>query len=113
MYGHCLIFILVTKVSSGMLARESITLENFTMPNQILGEHPSYYHKISLANLLPGLVNSTNVTLTNEISGVLGLGFPRLSTFATLAANGEHGFASSLLKVPLEHIWSTRHSSRQ
>ena len=41
MYGHCLISILVTKVSSGMLARESITLENFTMPNQILGEHPS------------------------------------------------------------------------
>lgn len=35
-----------------------------------------------------GLVNSTNVTFVDEVSGILGLSFPRLSTIEHSAANG-------------------------
>jgi hypothetical protein len=33
-------------------------------------------------------MNSTNVTFVDQVSGILGLGFPRLSTIHHLTANG-------------------------
>ena len=35
-------------------------------------------------------MNSSNVTLNDDISGVLGLGFPRLSTISSLVTNGAY-----------------------
>jgi len=58
-------------VTSGFLATESVHFENFTIPEQVFG-----------------VVDESNVTLKNEISGVLGLGFPRLSAFSSFAVNG-------------------------
>ncbi|KAF8553950.1 acid protease [Imleria badia] len=48
--------------ASGFVARESIEVSNVTVPGQAFG-----------------VVTNSNVTLTDEVSGVLGLGFPRLS----------------------------------
>ena len=33
-------------------------------------------------------MNSTNVTFVDQVSGIFGLGFPRLSTIRHLTANG-------------------------
>ena len=44
--------------------------------------------------LSAGLVSSSNVTFTDEISGVLGLGFPRLSTISNTIANGMSWYLS-------------------
>lgn len=53
--------------------------KDVTLDPQVLGE--SLGTARSLPNLLLGLINSTNLTLaTQKISGILGLGFPRLST---------------------------------
>ena len=35
-----------------------------------------------------GLVSSSNVTFTDDVSGILGLGFPRLSTISNTVVNG-------------------------
>ncbi|KAJ7066923.1 aspartic peptidase domain-containing protein [Mycena amicta] len=66
---------------SGFVATESIQLANITLPGQTFA-----------------IVTDCNLTLSDEVSGVLGLGFPRLSTissasestpfFPTLAQNG-------------------------
>ncbi|KZS88127.1 acid protease [Sistotremastrum niveocremeum HHB9708] len=52
--------------ASGFVARESVDLGNITVPEQALA-----------------FINSTNVALTDRISGVLGLGFPRLSVIGS------------------------------
>ncbi|KAI0734297.1 acid protease [Fomitopsis betulina] len=59
-----------TTFASGFVARETVLLQNLTVPEQAFG-----------------LMNSSNVTLNDDISGVLGLGFPRLSTISSLVAN--------------------------
>ncbi|KAH8118020.1 acid protease [Phellopilus nigrolimitatus] len=56
--------------SSGFIATETVSLDNFSVPGQVIG-----------------LVNTTNVPLENEISGILGMGFPRLSVLSSLLAN--------------------------
>jgi hypothetical protein len=77
-----------TTTASGFVAKETVTLGNFTIPQQALG-----------------LVNSTNVTFVDEVSGIIGFGFPRLSTIAHLAANATPFFPSlaqqGLLDYPL------------
>ncbi|KZT40452.1 acid protease [Sistotremastrum suecicum HHB10207 ss-3] len=52
--------------ASGFVARESVDLGNITVPEQALA-----------------FINSTNVAFTDRISGVLGLGFPRLSVIGS------------------------------
>ncbi len=37
--------------------------------------------------MLIGLMTSSNVTLTDDISGVFGLGFPRLSSVSNTVTN--------------------------
>ncbi|KAH9838252.1 acid protease [Rhodofomes roseus] len=75
-------------VASGFIARETVVLQNLTIPQQAFG-----------------LMNLSNVTLNNDISGVLGLGFPRLSTISSTVANATPIFASAasrgLLNYPL------------
>ncbi|KAJ3517931.1 hypothetical protein NLJ89_g189 [Agrocybe chaxingu] len=82
--------------ASGFVARETLELANITLANQTFG-----------------VVTESNVTLTDETSGIMGLGFPRLSSitdvgalpfFSTLAAKG-------LLEYPLFGLSLTRNSS--
>lgn len=56
--------------ASGFVAQESISLGNFTVPQQDFG-----------------LMNSTNITFVDQVSGIFGLGFPRLSTIRHLVAS--------------------------
>ena len=49
-----------------------------------------YCRLVSVLPCCPGLMNSSNVTLNDDISGVLGLGFPRLSTISSLVNNGAY-----------------------
>ncbi|CAA7266854.1 unnamed protein product [Cyclocybe aegerita] len=82
--------------ASGFVARETLELANITLANQTFG-----------------VVTESNVTLTDETTGIMGLGFPRLSSitdvgalpfFSTLAAKG-------LLEYPLFGLSLTRNSS--
>ncbi|KAF9532604.1 acid protease [Crepidotus variabilis] len=83
---------------SGFIARETVHIANFTLANQTFG-----------------MVTTSNVTFTDQISGILGLGFPRLSSiekklpdslpfFANLAAQG-------LLEYPLFAFSITRNNT--
>ncbi|KAI0690006.1 aspartic peptidase domain-containing protein [Cytidiella melzeri] len=57
--------------ASGFVALEDVQVANLTVPQQALG-----------------LVNSSDVVLQNDVSGVLGLGFPRLSRIFSSLPNG-------------------------
>ena len=57
-------------VASGFVARETIELSNLTLSNQVFA-----------------LVTDSNVTLTDMASGIMGLGFPRLSSISTSGPN--------------------------
>ncbi|THH09160.1 hypothetical protein EW145_g2211 [Phellinidium pouzarii] len=85
-------------ISSGFLAKETVQLNNFSIPNQVIG-----------------FVNATNVTLESEISGVLGMGFPRLSAFPSLISNSTpfiNGLAQQgLLDYPMFGLSLTRQSN--
>ncbi|KAM5535927.1 hypothetical protein V8D89_010367 [Ganoderma adspersum] len=63
--------------ASGFIARESVTIGNLTVPSQAIG-----------------LAMTSNVTFEDEVSGVLGLGFPRLSAIYNTVANATPFFAS-------------------
>ena len=40
-------------------------------------------------NEIKGMVNNSNVSLTSEVSGIMGLGFPRLSSIPSSVTNCE------------------------
>ncbi|KAL7279207.1 hypothetical protein ACG7TL_007047 [Trametes sanguinea] len=84
--------------AQGFVAKESVSLGNLTVANQAIG-----------------LATSSNVTFTDQVSGVLGLGFPRLSTISSLASNATPFFATmaqnGLLDYPLFGLSLTRDSS--
>ncbi|PIL35571.1 hypothetical protein GSI_02299 [Ganoderma sinense ZZ0214-1] len=63
--------------ASGFIARESVTVGNLTVPSQAIG-----------------LATTSNVTFKDEVSGVLGLGFPRLSAIYNTVVNATPFFAS-------------------
>ncbi|KAF8501514.1 acid protease [Russula emetica] len=75
-----------TTYASGFVAQESINLGNLTVPQQAFG-----------------LMNSTNVTFVDQVSGILGLGFPRLSTIHRLIANDTPFFATLAQEGQLEY----------
>ncbi|OJT11452.1 Pregnancy-associated glycoprotein 2 [Trametes pubescens] len=84
--------------AQGFVARESVSLGNLTVANQALG-----------------LANTSTVHFTDSMSGVLGLGFPRLSTIANSAVNATPFFANMAqngqLDYPLFGLSLTRDSS--
>ncbi|CDO73707.1 hypothetical protein BN946_scf185015.g35 [Trametes cinnabarina] len=84
--------------AQGFVARESISLGNLTVANQAIG-----------------LATSSNVTFTDQVSGVLGLGFSRLSAIASLVVNATSFMATmaqnGLLDYPLFGLSLTRDSS--
>ncbi|KZT22353.1 acid protease [Neolentinus lepideus HHB14362 ss-1] len=84
--------------ASGYVARETIQASNLTVANQAFG-----------------VVSSSNVTMGSQISGVLGLGFPRLSTISNKAVNATPFFATlsqeGLVNYPLFGLSLTRNTS--
>ncbi|KAF9779036.1 acid protease [Thelephora terrestris] len=81
--------------SSGYVARESVRVANLTVPDQAFG-----------------VVNETTVSFTNEISGILGLGFPRLSQIYNTSAHGTPFFSAlaqrAIVDYPIFGIYLTR-----
>ncbi|KAI0833486.1 acid protease [Trametes gibbosa] len=84
--------------AQGFVAQETVTLGNLTVANQAFG-----------------LVTTSDVRFTDQVSGVLGLGFPRLSSIAHNAVNATPFFASMAqegqLDYPLFGMSLTRDSS--
>ncbi|KAI0001510.1 aspartic peptidase domain-containing protein [Russula compacta] len=87
-----------TTYASGFVAEETISLGNLTIPQQAFG-----------------LMNSTNVSFVDQVSGIFGLGFPRLSTLHHLAPNATPFLAKSaqegLLDYPFFGVSLKRNSS--
>ncbi|KAF8632240.1 hypothetical protein AX15_001990 [Amanita polypyramis BW_CC] len=83
---------------SGFVALESVQLANMTVPRQAFG-----------------IITSSNVSFTNEVSGIMGLGFPRLSSIPNSVTNSipfVAGLAQQgLLNYPLFGVSLTRSSS--
>ncbi|KZT07818.1 acid protease [Laetiporus sulphureus 93-53] len=75
-----------TTTVSGFVARETVLLNNLTVVNQAFG-----------------LINSSNVSLTNDISGVMGLSFSRLSTISDTVANATSIFGSMAQQGQLDY----------
>lgn len=70
-------------------------IANLTIQNQAIGASshilstaPLFLHLIFISTGNEGLVTQSNLTFVDDISGLLGLGFPRLSTINSLAVNG-------------------------
>lgn len=78
--------------ASGFVARESIEVSNVTVPSQAFGKHADsswHFNDRSQPSFKSvGVVTNSNVTLIDDISGVLGLGFPRLSEIYASTPNG-------------------------
>ncbi|KAF8968111.1 aspartic peptidase A1 [Flammula alnicola] len=84
--------------ASGFVAKETIALSNLTLANQAFG-----------------VVTNSNVSLTDQTSGILGLGFPRLSSISGPSFNSSPFFATlasqGLLEYPLFALSLTRNST--
>ncbi|KAH9903035.1 acid protease [Cubamyces lactineus] len=84
--------------AEGFVARESVSFGNLTVPDQAIG-----------------LVTSSNVSFTDQVSGVLGLSFPRLSAIASQTVNATPFFATMAqngqLDYPLFGLSLTRDDS--
>ncbi|KAH9945177.1 acid protease [Epithele typhae] len=84
--------------AKGFIARESVSIGNMTVGNQALG-----------------LVSSSTVPFPDDISGVLGLGFPRLSSISSAVVNATPFFStmaqSAALSYPVFGLSLTRDSS--
>ncbi|KAF8910641.1 aspartic peptidase domain-containing protein [Gymnopilus junonius] len=84
--------------ASGFVATETLQLANLTLANQELG-----------------VVTSSNVSLTDQSSGIMGLGFPRLSSIPSNATNSSSFFATlasrGLLEYPIFALSLTRNDT--
>ncbi|KAJ3912620.1 acid protease [Lentinula edodes] len=85
-------------IAGGFVAKESFHLSNLTVPNQAFA-----------------LITDSNVTMTDDISGILGLGFPRISTINATSTNSTPFFPSlaqqGILQYPLFGLSLTRNST--
>ena len=97
-----LIHPLYATVSSGYVARESVRVANLTVPDQAFGN--ASFPRCVLVDRLTfvelGVVNETTVSFTDEISGILGLGFPRLSQIYNTTAHGNDLAVTQLQRRP-------------
>lgn len=84
--------------AEGFVAKEAVQLANLTVSNQVLG-----------------LMTSSNVTLTDDISGVFGLGFPRLSSVSNTVTNSTPFFVQlaqqGVLNYPVFGLSLTRNDT--
>ncbi|KAJ7127027.1 aspartic peptidase domain-containing protein [Mycena epipterygia] len=85
-------------VASGFVARESVRLANVTLPDQVFA-----------------VVTESNVTMLDDVSGIMGLGFPRLSTISGSVTNSTPFFPSlaqqGILDYPLFGLSLTNNAS--
>ncbi|KAJ6531759.1 aspartic peptidase domain-containing protein [Mycena capillaripes] len=85
-------------VASGFVARESVSLANMTLPDQVFA-----------------VVTDSNVTMLDDVSGIMGLGFPRLSGIPSSVTNSTPFFPSlaqqGVLDYPLFGLSLTRNAS--
>ncbi|KAJ8692390.1 hypothetical protein PTI98_009708 [Pleurotus ostreatus] len=84
--------------SNGFIARERVTIANLTIPDQTMG-----------------IITDSNVTLTDRTTGLLGLGFPRLSSVNQTVTNSTPFLVNlaqrGLLEYPLFGLHLTRNTS--
>ncbi|KAJ6494796.1 aspartic peptidase A1 [Mycena vitilis] len=84
--------------ASGFVARESVSLANMTLPDQVFA-----------------VVTDSNVTMLDDVSGILGLGFPRLSGIPSSVSNSTPFFPSlaqrGILDYPLFGLSLTRNTT--
>ncbi|KAI0250276.1 aspartic peptidase domain-containing protein [Lactifluus subvellereus] len=87
-----------TTAAYGYVAEESIALGGFTAPKQAFG-----------------LMNSTNISFVDQVSGFFGLGFPRLSRIHSLVPDSTPFFAKlaqqGLLDYPFFGVSLERNAS--
>ncbi|KAK7454673.1 hypothetical protein VKT23_011426 [Stygiomarasmius scandens] len=83
---------------SGFVAKETFHMSNLTVPEQAFA-----------------LISESNVTMVDDISGILGLGFPRISTINGTATNSTPLFPGlaqqGLLDYPLFGLSLTRNET--
>ncbi|KAG1747197.1 acid protease [Suillus paluster] len=84
--------------ASGFVARETAEVANVTVADQAFG-----------------VVTNSNITLVDEVSGILGLGFPRQSEISTSATNATPFFSTlaqqGILDYPLFGLSLTRNAT--
>ncbi|PBK75653.1 acid protease [Armillaria solidipes] len=84
--------------AEGFVAKETVQLANLTVSNQVLG-----------------LMTSSNVSLTDDISGIFGLGFPRLSSVSNTVTNSTPFFVQlaqqGVLDYPVFGLSLTRNDT--
>lgn len=84
--------------ASGFVARETVKVANVTVANQAFG-----------------VVTDSNITLVNEVSGILGLGFSRLSEISASAVNATPFFSTlaqqGILDYPIFGLSLTRNAT--
>ncbi|KAJ7637731.1 aspartic peptidase domain-containing protein [Mycena polygramma] len=84
--------------ASGFVARESVSLANMTLPDQVFA-----------------VVTDSNVTMLDDVSGIMGLGFPRLSGIPSSVSNSTPFFPSlaqrGILDYPLFGLSLTRNTT--
>ncbi|KAM6504503.1 aspartic peptidase A1 [Amanita muscaria] len=84
--------------ASGFVALETVQLANITVERQAFG-----------------MITKSNVTLTDRVSGIMGLGFPRLSSIPSSVNNSTPFFAylaqQGLLDYPLFGVNLARNTS--
>jgi hypothetical protein len=86
--------------ATGFVAAETFALSNVSVSEQGFGAGSPLLQRPLSANLPPpGVVTSTNVTFPDQISGVLGLSFPRLSTITHSLATGEPSHNASIYRT--------------
>jgi len=85
-------------VASGFVARESVQLANLTLPDQVFA-----------------VVTNSNVTMLDNVSGIMGLGFPRLSGIPSSVTNSTPFFPAlaqqGVLDYPLFGLSLTNNAS--
>jgi len=72
---------------SGYIAREAVQLSNITTPYQAFGTSALFACLLNFLYFITGLITQSNVTFVDQISGIMGLGFERLSSIPHTVTN--------------------------
>ncbi|THH14213.1 hypothetical protein EW146_g6091 [Bondarzewia mesenterica] len=75
-----------TSMASGFIAMERVNFTNLSLSNQAFG-----------------LMNSSNITFVDQVSGIMGLSFARLSTINSLASNAAPFFTQLAQQGKLDY----------
>lgn len=73
--------------ASGYVARETVQLANLTVASQAFGGEISSNLMPRILQYITAMITNSNLTFVDEISGIMGLGFPRLSSISNSVTN--------------------------